>query len=302
MQIEKNITRQLGETANSYLALGFERYKYIKTHSYENFQPVLGNISISVELMLKSLISKKAFSFLYTNLPQDLQIKLNCIEEYKLSRQEHDGLKNFSFKTQEIDKCISIFYTLFPEQKIKLKPYFTLFSNIRNISVHAVYPNFQKYDLERILYLALNLSEILKKEKIHPFDNHLNNNDNNFLKNYNVKRIERVKKEIEKAKINANKVENQKILILNFGNWETYEIKCPVCQSKGYLEGTTEYEADYDERHGETSQSLEFIADSYKCDECSLELLDSTELELAGIEYIYDRSMEISEWFGNYIE
>ena len=79
------IKNKLAETASGYLKIGVERFHNTISQNYESFQPALGNLSISIELMLKTLIAEKAFSFLYTNLPLELQVKLNYQTSSKIN-------------------------------------------------------------------------------------------------------------------------------------------------------------------------------------------------------------------------
>ena len=290
------IKNKLAETASGYLKIGVERFHNTISQNYESFQPALGNLSISIELMLKTLIAEKAFSFLYTNLPLELQVKLNYQTSSKINKPEEQGLSQFIFNTQPIDKCVSIFYTLYPEHKIKFKPYFNLFSTIRNISVHGSFPSFQKYDLVRIMYLAMNLTEILIQEKIYSFRYYkLTKEDERFLKNYNQERINRVKKEIESAKNKSRKIEQSWGFMFGMDDWELYNTSCPICTCEGTLTGSSEYGYEEDEMGG--SEWLDFNADSFKCEECGLELLDSEELLLAGMETVYDRAGEMDKWY-----
>lgn len=223
--IKHEIENRLAESAMGYFEIGISNFHKVRNVNWYSFQPALGNLCVSIELMLKSLIAKKCFRFLFSNLPLELEIKLiyNEKKAYKISKVEELGLLNFSYNTQEIDKCISIFYILFPEKKQEYKPFFKLFSSIRNVSVHGAFPKFQKYDLERIAFLSLNLYKILKNEELHKFHNHkLTKQEENFLNVYDHLRNERVKKIIEEAKSKSEKIEQLSSISLD--DWDFYVI------------------------------------------------------------------------------
>ena len=292
----RDIEKGLVEAALGYLEIGLEKFHKVRSISYYNFQPALGNLSISIELMLKSIIAKKSIQFLFSNLPLELEVKLTSEDvrkKNKIKKVDELSMKYFKFKSIELNRAISIFYTYFPELKHELKPYFNLFASIRNISVHGAFPMFQKYDLERIAYLALRILETLKEEKISGFNFHkLTKKDEDFFSRYDSNRVERVKKAIENAKNKAEKIDYWSSFDLN--EWEFYVTSCPVCGCDGTLTGSTEYDCEYNVE--EVTCWLYFYADSFECEECGLQLLDSTELELANMETSYDRDSDLGKW------
>ncbi len=81
------------------------------------------------------------------------------------------------------------------------------------------------------------------------------------------------------------------------GDWDVYPIECPVCGCGALLIGQTEERGDYDE-DGSPSLSLEFVGESFECEECGLKLEDYDELLIAGIEPDVDRSDEVDSWVG----
>ena len=129
----------ISNASTDYLELGLSEFHKTRKHSNLSFQAVLGNLCISVELMLKTLISKKCFSFLFTNLPQELELKITYGEKLKiyLETGEEKDLEHFKYKTIEIDKSISIFYTLYSKQKQEFKPYFNLFQVCTSFVAHV---------------------------------------------------------------------------------------------------------------------------------------------------------------------
>lgn len=294
--MSRDIEKGLAEAALGYLEIGLEKFHIVRSLSFYNFQPALGNLSISIELMLKSIIAKKSIQLLFSNLPLELKTKLTLGEvskKDKINKVEELSMKYFKLKSIELNRAITIFYTYFPELKQELKPYFNLFSSIRNISVHGAFPIFQKYDLERIAYLALRITKILKEEKISGFGFYkLTKKDDDFFAGYNSSRIERVKTAIENAKNKSEKIDYWTSFDLN--EWEFYVTTCPVCGCDGTLTGSTEFDCEHN-IEGQTCW-LYFYADSFECEECGLQLLDTTEMKLANMEISYDRESDMNKW------
>ncbi len=297
--IKSDIENSLGHSAISYLQTGMELFHNVRYTNYTHFQPALGNLCISIELMLKTLISKKCIHLLFTNLPLDLQMKLideKIAKVNPISKSEENKLRYFQFNSQELDKCISIFYTINPKEKPNFKPYLALFASLRNITVHGAIPKFQKYDLERIAYLALQLQRFFTEERLSYISWHkLTTQDTNFLASYDSERVERVKKAIEAAKTKSDKVDYWSSISLD--DWDILTISCPICDCKGVLTGTTERILERAEHGDSEMDTLSFYADSFKCDECGLELLDIKEIELAGMDTTYDRDSDLDKWY-----
>ena len=101
----------LSNASIDYLELGLSEFHKTRKFTNLTFQAVLGNLCISVELMLKTLIAKKCFKYLFTNLPQELELKITYGDKLKLPIETPDqrDLEHFKYKTIEIDKSISIF-------------------------------------------------------------------------------------------------------------------------------------------------------------------------------------------------
>lgn len=295
--MEKEIKNRLADSAKSYLTLGLESFHKIRSVN-ENFQIALGNLTISIELLLKTIIADKCFPFLFTNLPVELKLKLTYPDIEKINPINKITLKDlesFSYNTLQLDNCISIFYVLYPDKKQEFKPYFRFLSNIRNVVIHGAIPQYQKYELEKIAYFSINLIKFLQTDKLSPFRFFkFTKQDNKFYSDYNAIRINRVEKVIKEAKEKLSKTSTS-LFLFGPDGWEVFTTSCPICQSDAILSGYSDLLVEQD-IEGETV-FLQFYAVSYKCDECGLELLDSEELRLAGIEITYDRPDDEIEIF-----
>ncbi|MBU4232022.1 MAG: hypothetical protein L6277_12040 [Desulfobacterales bacterium] len=291
----------LSRAAIDYLRSGLNLF-HNQTHSYyANLQVSIGNLAISVELMLKSLIAHQSLLLVFrTDLPLELRTLLSnpIVMPKRFEWRKYDiDLRSFSYKTIELDECISCLYILRPDLKQSLQPHLKFLSKCRNASVHLALPNFQKYELDRTAFVALQICKLLKEYKIVHFQYYnLSDKDNYFLDKFAEERVERVRKIIEKAKLKSRQLLPEKNYV-SINGWEYYITICPICGSEGILEGDTELSFDPDEDGGATP-ILTFSAISFKCDICDLYLQDWQELNLSGMETDYDRSDETDEWFG----
>ena len=158
--LTQEVAGDLRSSARSYYKIGIEIFHESRMRSWVDFQPALGNLSISIELLLKSIVAKKAIRMLYSNIPDEAQLLL-CYPEALTA--EHNSkaylgdMKSFSYKAIELDKAISLFYLFFPDLKQEYRQFFSTLSPIRNISVHSSVPDFQRYELERMAYFATKL-------------------------------------------------------------------------------------------------------------------------------------------------
>lgn len=299
--LQEEISENLYGSATEYFNLARQNFHQARRQKAQ-FQPVIGNFSISVELFLKGYIARHAFRFLYAELPLPLQVMLSYPKYANrlLLTQLSVDLKTFNFKTIDLGQSITLLYILDPNAKSAFNTYFQYLAAIRNPCIHGSLPTFHRFDLERVAYASFRLFQYLdeKKELRHSIDK-LNNEDELFLKRYDEERIERVKDAIEAAKKKVKKLE---YAVSNIGSsaedWDTIIVMCPVCKSDGEANGYCEpvLVPVHDEFGGEAPVGLTFYAGSFKCSNCELELTDEDELELAGIATTYDRNDDLSEW------
>ncbi len=294
---KNDIVLSLENSSKAYYQTGMGLFHELRFKTYLEYQPAVGNLCIAIELLLKAIIAQKAFRYLYANIPLEVQIMLTnpeVIENDFNPRKFSIELKSFQkYNTIELNSAISLFYHFFPPKRQEFKPYFSLLSAIRNASVHTALPPFQRYDLDRIAYLATKLFQFTEEEKLIPYFHIFSDEKTQkFINNYNSKRIDRVRKAIENAQNNSKKIKHFGRMIISLDEWDYMVISCPICSSDAIISGYTEDNAGY-----EDDPDLSFYADSIECNECGLELFDSQELELAGIETYYDRNDDIDKLY-----
>jgi len=298
-KIREHLQGELAKNSADYLGNGLELFH--RKASRGN-QVVIGNLSIAIELMLKALIAKYHPFLLFKELPVEIKVLLICpeIETTGAHWRRFDiDLRSCAHKTIELDECISVFYILSSKDKQKLQPYFRLLSSCRNISIHGSLPPFQVYDLERTVYLALNVHQIIKDHDVFRAHSYSPTKaDEAFLSSYDTERAERVRKKIEEAKKKSKELKHEESLLKAEG-WDVYVTKCPVCNSAGILRGSTEPWIEATEDYLEDC-GLTFSADSFKCDECGLILDDAEELALAGMDDSYDRAEDSDKYYEEY--
>lgn len=293
--INHNLHRNFKNVSYEYFKVGLENFHRSRNYNKSLAQVSMGNLSISIELMLKACIALKCPRYLFSNLPLEIELKLSYPDNFpNLNIMQKREIENFGFKSQSFTDSIAIFYLLFQKEKKKLRPYFSVLNYIRNTAVHSASDNFQRIDLERLAYLSIYLSKFLKTETVfEPYSFRITNKDNEFYASYDENRTERVKKIIEIAKQNAKKIKEKNFIVTD-ETWETRITECPTCKSDAILEGYCDFY--YDKTYDGADAFLTFIGESFNCDECKLELFDQTELTLAGIEKDFDISDEIPEY------
>lgn len=291
--LKNQVSRDLRASSRSYYKIGIDAFHESRMKSWVDFQPAIGNLAISVELLLKSVIAEKAIKMLYSNLPDEAQLLL-CYPE-SLSKEHNstsylNDLKNFSFKAIKIDKAISLFYHFFPEKKQEYKQFFSSLSSIRNISVHASVPHFQRYELDRIAYFSTKLfSTIVELEAFKYFPLSIEKKTENFLKYYEDEKVKKVKSALDKAReiVKEGKLSEPSDYS---EDWEMMHQCCPICDNNGIYTGETKEDSDED------GIALIFQCESFSCEACGLELEDYEELELANLETALDRQNDVEQW------
>lgn len=294
VQIQQNVVNNLEHSAICFLNVGIELFEKYKKPNYYYFgrpETSIANLGIAIELMLKALIAKKSFAFVFKGLSDEIFMKLTYAESFNKKQLHSIELHNLEVKTIELNEAIGRFYILFPDKRQEFKPYFSFLSGIRNTSVHAYLQTFQRYELLRVAYLALKLVEVLKENDLmNGFDILI---QTNFLNEYKEEQVVRVNKAVEEAK-NKMKQKDFERCSISMDEWEYYEANCPICDSGGILEGYTEFDASAED--GSYDISLFFFANSFECDACGLQLFDSEELQLVGMEISYDRHSDLDRW------
>jgi len=295
-KIQEDLKYGLATAARGYLKIGLDHY-HKKLGYYEVFPQVLiGNLAISVELMLKAFIASQKIDLLFKDLPLGLKAMLSAPSLFTVKdiRPLEIELRSSKYKTLELNECISLFYIFFPEQKQNLGAHFRFLTSCRNTSLHSILPKFQKYELDRTVYLSLNLFQILEKKNTFDLKKYvLTPEDKKFLTKFDSDRVERVEKAIASAREKAKKINEPDIISVS--EWDVIDTTCPVCESTGLLFGDT-VEGYNDPESG---PMLLFIPDSFECKACGLKLSDALELELAGMAKSYDRSRDIVSCFGD---
>lgn len=288
-QISQSISADLSKSARSYYSLGIEAFFRSQKNTWSDFQVAIGNLSISVELLLKAVVAQKAIGMLYTNLPDELALYLaypnSLPKSFNIEKYE-DDLKGFHYKAIEFDKAVAYFYLFSPEGKQRYKSFLSQLSRLRNQSVHGSIPGFKKYELNRLVFLSTNLFQHVKDSNL-PKYYYFNIDDKTqkFLDGYKDEQVAKVKKAVEEAqkRVKDGNVDKQYISV---DDWESYIITCPICGSDTICNGETE--ADFDQ--GELY--LTFNTDEFECESCGLHLEGYDELALANIDAWYDRDSE----------
>jgi len=291
--LRDEVARDLRFSATSYYTIGIHVFHESRLKGWVDFQPSIGNLAISVELILKAVVAKKALRMLYSNLPDEAQLLLSYPESLT---KEHNSIshlsdmKSFSFKAIELEKAVSLFYFFYPDLKPEFRQFFTILSTIRNVSVHASVPDFQRYELDRIAYFSTRLFLKISELKVFSyFSFNVEKKTENFMKFYEDEKVKKVKTELDKARavVKKGKLSNPSYYS---DNWESMETQCPICENTALYYGETEETSDED------GIQITFQCERFSCEACGLELEDYEELELAGMEITLERENDVDQW------
>ena len=294
-RIQSDYVNQLAKNALSYLKVGLSVFQvYQRLGQYGDPQVAVGNLSISVELMLKCFIAKKNLSLLFKGLPLEAKVMLTCLSDLPSNFNTKNIVIDFkagAYPTIELDECIATLYIFSPELRQSLQSHLKYIARTRNASVHSIIPAIHSYETERVAYTALKLYEAFSAAETFGYKTYsLSKTDTEFLARFDSERIERVQKSIEQAKERSKKIAQSSSITLSDDDWYFCVMTCPVCGSDGIAEGQTEISQGEPDQNGELPEPmLWFFPDSFQCDDCGLRLNDYTELTLAGAQ-LHDQS------------
>jgi hypothetical protein len=297
----RDIQRGLAKSAVDYANLGLQKFHTTWSPSAADDQVIIGTLAVSVEFMIKTLLAKYDICLLYLDIPLELKLAFHILEKmpekvpWKLYEYQ---LKSSNYKTIGLPECITYFGILFPEQKQKLGSHLRFLERTRNLALHSTLPPFRQYELHRTIYLTLCIFNALLEREPKLFHNYkLTDDEKNhiFLSSFDDLRVDRVHKAIEAARLKANSISGEKTTI-SVDDWNMIVIECPICGNDALLVGYLHDDWECDEHGLNDKLSLTFLADSLECEFCGLKLEDAKELDLGGINLVWDRSELADRW------
>lgn len=282
-RIAIEITRLISNAAINYLRIATKDFYGFKSKDLYG-QSIIGNMSISIELMIKAWLGTISLMYLFKDLPLELSaIIINsklAPKSFRLKPYEVD-LLSAKYKMPELDECISYFKIHFPKEYEVLSSHLKFLSQSRNRSVHSFLPETRLYEVERVVYLGLNIYLAFSKKGVFQYARYeLTENDKAFMKQFDDKRIIKVQTAIKNATDRAKELKSQTIISVSGEGIST--MRCPICQSDAVISGNQS--EDYQD--GVLFKCLD--VDTFECDACGLKLDDFTELELAGIDTYHE--------------
>lgn len=304
----EDIQNGLSKTADEYYKSGINLYKIYEsslgndnTHK-AGFQVITGNLAISIELILKSIIAKETFVFLYKGLSDDAAMGLTYPEKVKTYNFISELLSFKESKTIEFKEAVSRFFKLFPEQKKEFSSYLENLPDIRNNSVHAYVPAYNhRHFMDKVIFISMKLKEF--RNQRYEQDPHLDQFEKDFIENYEQEKMDNYQEKIKKAQQKTKNIHINDNDIVSDTEWDKYQITCPVCKSNAVLLGECNQIDDIDqvlEPDGQMyllfNEKLIFTPMGFECYACDLKLHDIKELELAGLEQDIDRSEYVDLW------
>jgi len=297
--LRKKFSEELGRTSGEYLKTGLDMFHNCREKESEYGQAAVGNMTVALELMLKSYIAVKSLSSIFRDLPPEMRVFLSNPESvprfFKWRNYDID-IRSDKYKTLDLNECFDVFYMLFPHMKQTLMPHIALLTRWRHPSLHGIMPDLNRYEFERIGYAVLSIAEALRGDKSYDFPWYsLSEYDTEFMRIFDTQRMERVEHALKQASSMAKEITGDSLRTVVAHNWDTFVTVCPVCRASGLLKGYTELAVGEDEDG--PYPNLDFFATTFRCEECELILYDSEELHLANMNTLYDRSNEIEKWF-----
>ncbi len=245
--------------------------------------------------MLKAFVARNCFRKLYAALPNELDIFLLQTDDAPASislRPFEDALRSFELKTIDLGQAISIYEIYFPEQKAELHSYFGFLATTRNISVHAALPDFQRFDLARVSYLAIKLMKHLTGLEILSEPADLTVKTAAILAGFDLERVDRVTKLIEAARAKAKKLRGKRQAIFNDpADFDSLVLPCPICETDVITSGYTE-----ESGTSEEDAALTYTVTAFECEHCELQISDARDLRLVGMIEARDRSDHWDYW------
>ena len=251
--------------------------------------------------MLKAFVARNCFRKLYAALPDELDIFLAQSVDAPTSislRPFEDALRSFEFKTIELGQAVSIYEIYFPEQKAELHSYFGFLASTRNSSVHAAIPDFQRFDLARVSYLAIKLMKHLTALEIVSEPAELTANTTAILQRFDLERVERVTKLIKAARAKAKTLRGKRqAIFIDPADFDSLVVPCPICETDVITSGYTR-----ESGTSEEDAALTYAITAFECEHCGLEISDARDFRLVGMMENYDRSDHWDDWSRQYAD
>ena len=287
--VEEEITESLKENSFEFLRLGLELVEKFDCQYLGSFQTAMANLGIAIELMLKASIANKSFAFLFKGLPDELSMPLSYPENFS-DNSMILAMKLRNQKTIEFDEAKGRFFLLHPQNRQEFGGYLSYAREARNNSVHFYLPRFQKYELDRFVYISLKLFQFLVVGGL--FKYKANYLDTKFLQTYNEDRVNRIMTAVKQAKERCKEMGFQAKTSHLEDDDMHYVITCPVCSSDSLLNGYYDTKFTTKDDFGNVTPYREFYADSFECNTCGLKAFDPDEIKLIGIESEYYPDLE----------
>ena len=124
--IKDEIIEKLEENSISFLIAGLDLLEQKLNDSnpdscFLSVQTIIANLCIAIELMLKTIIARDAFAFLYESLPDELFMELAYPEVCKCKSNSHAiEMQKFNtkYKTIDFNKAVERFLLYFRRQEM----------------------------------------------------------------------------------------------------------------------------------------------------------------------------------------
>ncbi|CAN5394945.1 hypothetical protein BH09BAC1_BH09BAC1_30410 [soil metagenome] len=212
---------------------------------------------------------QKDFSGYFRHFPREATTLLNgkdisVNEHHKVYEILKATLLNDKNQLNNTEHCLKVFAKEFAVNRAFFEAYFHLWEQVKDSKLAP-----SSRVIERLAYGVLNLLELLvEKGLLHHAVYRPKEKDSQLLQRYNQNRVISIDEALMDGQFESN----------DFLNDDNRKVPCIKCGSYAPLLG---YEQ-------EEPEGKRFIAYSFCCNHCGLELFDQKDLLLAGIKPIYE--------------
>ncbi len=297
--LKRRLSGDLAAAAGAYLVPVFTRLYREPRPGDAEAQALVGNLCVGAELQLKAFLASANPALIFKDMPPEARAFLLAPDETPASfnwRPFALDLRDFAYDTVSLEDAVKAFYVFFPEFRQALRPYFKLAVELRKPALHGSLGPVRKDELDRTVYLALSLVQVVASRRKECAAFVPGDQDRRFAAAFEAACARQVKERVTAARQKASTLKVD--IAFNAAGppegWETLDTRCPICKNWAVLGGTTDIHCE--EKAGVEHESLEFRADSFTCDACGLLLEDVGELKLADLPVAYDRSEDLERW------
>ncbi len=241
-ELRKRAVETFGAVGRDYLEAGlvlFHRYR----HADSDFaQAAVGNLSLGAGQIMKSYISWKDLSAVFTTLSPETKLVLtnpDSVPRFFTWRNIDVDIGSRNARTLSFNSSVKCFYVFFPHLKQLLMPHVAVLDTVRDVSLHDTLSDLTSFELDRAAFAVLSIVDAISSDRAFDYVWHFpTDEDREFLRLFEERREERVALSIRQAEESAHHGRNE--FLRSAASWDDFSAVCPVCKSAAHLAGYSE--------------------------------------------------------------